>query len=130
MTIPAVGPVMALTWVLELGDIRRFRSIKQVISYCGLCSAEKSSAGMSLLLASVGLCGVLSYLTTQRTTELGIRMALGAEQDQLSQLMLVDGLRPALFGLGLGLAGSLAATRIFQSMLFGTKPLDPVVFFA
>ena len=48
MTIPAVGPVMALTWVLELGDIHRFRSIKQVISYCGLCSAEKSSAGHSL----------------------------------------------------------------------------------
>jgi transposase len=51
MTIPAVGPVMALTWVLELGDIRRFRSIKQVISYCGLCSAEKSSAGNSLRIS-------------------------------------------------------------------------------
>jgi putative ABC transport system permease protein len=54
-------------------------------------------------------------------------MALGAQRDQLLQLMLVDGLRPALFGLGLGLVMSLAATRIFQSMLFGTKPLDPVV---
>jgi len=82
---------------------------------------------LSLLLASVGLYGVLSYLTTQRTSELGIRMALGAQRDQLLQLMLIDGLRPALFGLGLGLVGSLAATRIFQSMLFGTKPLDPVV---
>ena len=82
---------------------------------------------LSLLLASVGLYGVLSYLTTQRTTELGIRMALGAQRDQLLQLMLVDGLRPALFGLGLGLVASLVTTRIFQSMLFGTKPLDPVV---
>ena len=82
---------------------------------------------LSLLLASVGLYGVLSYLTTQRTSELGIRMALGAQRDQLLQLMLVDGLRPALFGLGLGLVMSVAATRIFQSMLFGTKPLDPVV---
>ena len=82
---------------------------------------------LSLLLASVGLYGVLSYLTTQRTTELGIRMALGAQRDQLLRLMLVDGLRPALFGLGLGLLGSVAATRIFQSMLLGTKPLDPVV---
>jgi putative ABC transport system permease protein len=54
-------------------------------------------------------------------------MALGAQQGQLLQLMLMDGLRPALFGLGLGLVMSFAATRIFQSMLFGTKPLDPVV---
>ncbi len=84
-------------------------------------------AVLSLLLASVGLYGVLSYLTTQRTSELGIRMALGAPRDQLLQWMLVDGLRPALFGLGLGLLLSFAATRIFQSMLFGTKPLDPVV---
>lgn len=84
-------------------------------------------AVLSLLLASVGLYGVLSYLTTQRTTELGIRMALGAQRDRLLQLMLFDGLRPALFGLVLGLIGSVATTRIFQSMLFGTKPLDPMV---
>jgi len=75
----------------------------------------------------VGLYGVLSYLTTQRTTELGIRMALGAQRGLVLRLTLIDGLRPALFGLGLGLVGSLAATRIFQSMLFGTKPLDPTV---
>ncbi len=86
-------------------------------------------AVLSLLLASVGLYGVLSYLTTQRTPELGIRMALGAQRDQLLQLMLIDGLRPALFGLGLGLVMSIAATRMFQSMLFGTKPLDPAVLF-
>ncbi len=82
---------------------------------------------LSLLLASVGLYGVLSYLATLRTTELGIRMALGAQRDQLLQLMLVDGMRPVLFGLGLGLVASFAATRILQSMLFGTKTLDPVV---
>ena len=84
-------------------------------------------AVLSLILAAVGLYGVLSYLATQRTAELGIRMALGAERLQLFQLMLFDGMRPALFGLGLGLIGSLATTRILQSMLFGTKPLDPVV---
>ena len=84
-------------------------------------------AVLSLLLASVGLYGVLSYLATQRTSELGIRLALGAQREELLQLMLFDGLRPALFGLGLGLVMSLAATRIFQSMLFGTKPLDPVI---
>jgi len=82
---------------------------------------------LSLLLASVGLYGVLSYLTTQRATELGIRMALGARRDQLLRLMLIDGLRPALLGLGLGLLVSILATRIFQSMLFGTEPLDLMV---
>ena len=82
---------------------------------------------LSLILASVGLYGVLSYLTTERTPEIGIRMALGAQQDQLLRWMLMDGLRPALFGLALGLVMSLAATRILQSMLFGVKPLDPVV---
>ena len=60
---------------------------------------------------------------------LAIRIALGAQRDQLLQLMLFDGLRlrPALFGLGLGLLLSFAATRIFQSMLHGTRPLDSVV---
>jgi putative ABC transport system permease protein len=84
-------------------------------------------ATLSLLLASVGLYGVLSYLMAQRTTELGIRIALGARREQVLRLMLLDGLRPVLLGLGLGLVASYAATRIFQSMLFGTKPLDPMV---
>jgi len=82
-----------------------------------------------LLLASVGLYGVLSYLTVQRTQELGIRMALGAQRAQLLQQMLVDGMMPALFGLGLGMVASFAVTRVLQSMLFGTKPLDPAVLF-
>jgi ABC-type antimicrobial peptide transport system permease subunit len=84
-------------------------------------------ATLSLLLASVGLYGVLSYLMAQRTTELGIRIALGARREQVLHLMLLDGLRPVVLGLGLGLVASYAATRIFQSMLFGTKPLDPMV---
>jgi putative ABC transport system permease protein len=114
---------------LPVSDVR---TMDQVIGE-SLVSASLSAtlvlafAILSLLLASVGLYGVLSYLTTQRTTELGIRMALGAQRDQLLQLMLFDGLRPALFGLGLGLVVSMAATRIFQSMLFGTRPIDPLV---
>jgi len=85
-------------------------------------------AMLSLTLASVGLYGVLSYLMTQRTAELGIRIALGAQRDQVLRLMLFDGLRPAIFGLAFGLAASTAATRLIQSMLYGTKPLDPAVF--
>ena len=85
-------------------------------------------AVLSLVLASVGLYGVLSYLTTQRTGEIGVRMALGAHREQVLSLMLGDGLRPALYGLVLGLVASAAITRLLQSMLYGTRPLDLAVF--
>ena len=87
-------------------------------------------AVLSLMLASVGLYGVLSYLTMQRTGEIGVRMALGAERGQVLRLMLGDGLRPALYGLVLGLAASAGAVRLIQSMLYGTRPLDPAIFAA
>jgi predicted permease len=128
-SVPVQRQIASLDSGLGVSDVR---TMKQVIGE-SLVNARLSAtlvlafAILSLLLASVGLYGVLSYLATQRTSELGIRMALGAQRDQLLQLMLVDGLRPALFGLGLGLVASFAATRIFQSMLFGTRPLDPVV---
>ena len=85
---------------------------------------------LSLVLASVGLYGVLSYLMTQRRTELGVRMALGAQRDQVLWLMLFDGLRPAIIGLGLGCAASAGVTRLFYSMLYDTRPLDPTVYIA
>jgi ABC-type antimicrobial peptide transport system permease subunit len=87
-------------------------------------------AVLSLLLASVGLYGVLSYLTTQRTSEIGVRMALGAQREQVVRLMLGDGLRPAVYGLLLGLAASVGAVRLIESMLYGTRPLDPAIFAA
>jgi len=128
-SVPVQKQIASLDPELPVSDVL---TMDQVIGE-SLVNARLSAslvlafAVLSLLLASVGLYGVLSYLTTQRTTELGIRMALGAQRNQLLQLILFDGLRPALFGLGLGLIGSVAATRIFQSMLFGTKPLDPMV---
>jgi putative ABC transport system permease protein len=85
-------------------------------------------AVLSLILASVGLYGVLSYLTTQRTAEIGVRIALGAQREEVLRLMLGDGLRPALYGLTLGLAASVGAVRLIQSMLYGTRPLDPAIF--
>jgi predicted permease len=87
-------------------------------------------AVLSLMLASIGLYGVLSYLTTQRTGEIGVRLALGAQREQVVRLMLGDGLRPALYGLLLGLAVSVGAVRLIQSMLYGTRPLDPAIFAA
>jgi predicted permease len=83
---------------------------------------------LSLVLAAVGLFGVLSYIATQRQGEIGIRIALGAQREQVLSLMLIDGLKPAIFGLILGLIASAATTRFIQSLLFGTEPLDFVVF--
>jgi predicted permease len=85
---------------------------------------------LSLLLASVGLYGVLSYLMTQRMNELGIRIALGAQRTHVFRLMLFDGVRPALLGLALGLGASVGAVRLIRSMLYGTRPLDPAIFAA
>jgi len=87
-------------------------------------------AVLSLILASIGLYGVLSYLTMQRIGEIGVRMALGAQREQVVRLMLGDGLRPAFYGLVLGLAVSAGAVRLIQSMLYGTRLLDPAIFAA
>ena len=87
-------------------------------------------ATLSLLLAGVGLFGVLSYVVAQRTSEIGIRMALGAQREQVLRSVLLDGLRPALLGLALGLAVSVGVARLIRSMLYGTQPLDPGVFAA
>jgi predicted permease len=85
---------------------------------------------LSLLLAAVGLFGVLSYMVAQRTTEIGIRIALGAQRDRVVRQFLADGLRPAIYGLVLGLAASAMVTRLISSMLYKTQALDPIVFVA
>jgi len=85
-------------------------------------------AGMALLLAGVGLYGVLAFLVTERTREIGIRMALGATTDDVLRLVLGQGLALALTGVLAGLAISLAGTRVLAGLLYGVSPTDPVTF--
>jgi putative ABC transport system permease protein len=87
-------------------------------------------ATVSLLLAAAGLFGVMSYIAAQRTTEIGIRIALGAKREQVMQKMLLDGMRPAVFGLVVGLAASLEVGQLMRDLLYEIKPLDPMVYVA
>ncbi len=82
-------------------------------------------AGLALLLAAVGLYGVLAYSVTQRTQEIGIRVALGAEPAQLIGEVMRDALRLVLPGIAVGLVGALAITRLLSSLLYEIKPSDP-----
>ena len=85
-------------------------------------------AGLSTLLAAVGIYGLMAYTVAQRTHEIGVRMALGAEASDVVKLVLRQGLKLVVAGVGLGVAGALALTRLMQSMLFNLSPTDPLTF--
>ncbi len=87
-----------------------------------------SFAALALLLAAIGIYGVISYAVRQRTHELGIRIALGAQTRDVLALILKQGLMLALIGIGLGLVAALALTRLLESMLFGVHPADAMTF--
>ena len=84
-------------------------------------------AVVALLLAVVGVYGVVSYLVAQRTREIGIRVALGARRDSVTRLVVGRSLVPIAAGIGIGLAGALASSTLLRTMLFEVEPSDPVV---
>jgi putative ABC transport system permease protein len=87
-------------------------------------------ASLAVLLAAVGLYGLVSYSVSLRTRELGIRMALGAEKRDVVRMVIGQGLRLTLIGVAIGVAGALALTRFLSSLLYGVKPTDPLTFIA
>jgi len=113
--------------------IARTRALEQIVSD----SVAKQRFAMLLLgtfgavalvLAAVGLYGVMSYAVTQRTHELGIRMALGASSGNVLKLVVGQGMALALAGVGIGLGGAFALTRLMANLLFATGATDPVTF--
>ena len=85
-------------------------------------------AGLALLLAAIGIYSVLSYSVKRRVREIGIRMALGAEVGDVLRLIVIEGMRPTLIGLAIGLAGALALGRVLANLIYGVKPTDPITF--
>jgi len=87
-------------------------------------------AGAALLLAVVGLYGVMAHSVVRRAAEIGVRIALGATRANILRLVLAQGVRVTAIGVILGIAGSLALTRAIRSLLFGLDPADPATFAA
>ena len=113
--------------------VANFRTIEVLVSNA-LAKPRFSSflmglfAILALLLTMVGLYGVVAYTVSQRMRELGIRLALGARRWGVVRLVVVQGMRPALAGLVIGVAGALGLTRLLGAQLFEIKPTDPATF--
>jgi putative ABC transport system permease protein len=123
-TIQQMNPEMAVSDVLTMNQIINESSVDANFQATLLATF----AGISLLLAAVGLFGVLAYLVAQRRSEIAIRLALGAQPQDVLRLTLLDGLRPAFGGVVAGSLLAIGASQLIRSSLYGTKPLDPAVF--
>jgi predicted permease len=130
LAMPIQKQISALDSEMPSYKVRTMQQIigEAIASQSFSASLVLAFAILSLMLAAVGLYGVLSYLVTQRVSEIGIRMALGAQRSEVLRLVLLDGMRPVMIGLFIGLAGGAGAGMLIKSILYGTRPLDPLVF--
>jgi len=120
--VAELDPTLALTYEERMEEVMRHESAGTRF-YLTLLSFF---SGLAVVLAAVGLYGVVAYAVSRRTRELGIRMALGAEADQVVGLVVRQGLAPALLGIVLGLALSWFGARSLQALLYGVEPQDPL----
>jgi len=119
-----VGPDIPVTDVLSMDDVIAQSMSPQRFNMTLLAAF----AGLALLLAAVGIYGVLSYTVRRRVREIGIRMAMGASQSDILRLVVGDGMKPILIGVALGLTAALALSRLVASLVFGVQPTDPLTF--
>ena len=119
-----VDPNLALAQVRTLQDILDHAAAQMAFTMVLLAV----SAAVSLLLGVIGIYGAMSYIVSQRTAEIGIRLALGAEPANVARMIVSQGGVVALAGIAIGLASAVAGTRLIQSVLYGVSPRDPGVF--
>jgi predicted permease len=122
--IAAVDPALPLSHVATMEEV----AARSVNSQRFQMLLLASFAALGLLLAGVGIYGVMSYAVAQGTHEIGIRMALGAQAGGVLRLVVGRGMTLALLGMGVGIAASLALTRLMKSLLFGVSTTDPLTF--
>jgi len=122
------GEILKLNPEMLIFDIQTMHSLMQQAFWLDNMAAGSavalSVAGM--FLAALGLYGVIAYVVSRRQREIGIRMAMGAERGTVMRMVLVQGLRTAAIGTGLGLVASLGTMRLLSSMLYGVRPSDPI----
>ncbi len=126
LAIAEVDPNMALTQVRSLQDLLDRASAQMAFTMVLLVVA----AGMSLILGLIGIYGVTCYIVSQRTGEIGLRLALGAEPRAIAGMVVRQGGMVALAGIAVGLLAAFASSRLLESLLFGVSPRDPAVFTA
>lgn len=122
--LAAMNGVMPLSEITSL-DVRLSDSLRERRFHLGLLGAFSLTA---LVLAAIGIYGVMNQLTSERTREIGVRVALGARAADVVMMVLRQGMSIALLGLAAGVAVAMAATRLMTSMLFDVQPLDPMTY--
>jgi predicted permease len=124
------GVVAGLNPEVPVGELKTMRTVlsEAVSTPASTMSLIVAFAGLALALGLVGIYGVLSFLVSKRTREIGIRIALGAQPHHVLWLVLKEGAKFSLAGIGLGLASAFLVTRLLASELYGVGPMDPVTY--
>jgi predicted lysophospholipase L1 biosynthesis ABC-type transport system permease subunit len=136
-TVAPGSMVSAVTNVLH--EVDRDMPIRDIFTMDDLIRSSLSAprlnmlllgvfAGLAVLLAAIGIYSVLSYSVRQRVPEIGIRLALGARLSDVLRMVVIEGMRPALLGVAIGVAVALAMGKLVSSLVFQVKPSDPVTF--